>query len=552
MKRLCVPFWEEVRRLLTESCERHEEVENFLRDVDDQISCKIGLSEVNEELRGHIEDKAELYMEYGLEEKEAYRRSIRDMGAADVVGLELNRQHRLRTATPLLVLVLALCVLGLAGEVLRNGLEFSLFGAIWAVRDYFYYVWGLLVLFLVTRFGYPILLKHTKAVCVTFLSVLLFLGILYFFQEMILDWAAGSDTTDISLAIYPEPEKLIWHLCGSGVYAAVLQLAVPVGAVILYRRRAHFVKALVFLFCYQAAGIVLAKGTFFGERTFLPLLILFFGCLGTVCYLLVKGWTNAPKIPGTAAALTGLFVLLLCWAVPQWGRVKENLQLFLYPETQASVTSAWDDSYNNVLIRELLGRIRPFGEIQLSEEELIRYGTSQWYYEDGEGNWGGTNSDEDEKDFEEYVEYRMQWLQNPELRQILPQYYMENYRISWWDLRYGWVPALALTILILALPAAALWTAFRIRSRLGQLTAFSCSLVFCLQTVFYLTENLGFQFGAFVALPFVSEGKISIIVSAVLAGLILSAYRYDVVLSEKTAISSDSGRLADRRKRIPV
>ena len=471
MKRLCVPFWEEVRRLLTESCERHEEVENFLRDVDDQISCKIGLSEVNEELRGHIEDKAELYMEYGLEEKEAYRRSIRDMGAADVVGLELNRQHRLRTATPLLVLVLALCVLGLAGEVLRNGLEFSLFGAIWAVRDYFYYVWGLLVLFLVTRFGYPILLKHTKAVCVTFLSVLLFLGILYFFQEMILDWAAGSDTTDISLAIYPEPEKLIWHLCGSGVYAA---------------------------------------------------------------------------------ALTGLFVLLLCWAVPQWGRVKENLQLFLYPETQASVTSAWDDSYNNVLIRELLGRIRPFGEIQLSEEELIRYGTSQWYYEDGEGNWGGTNSDEDEKDFEEYVEYRMQWLQNPELRQILPQYYMENYRISWWALRYGWVPALALTILILALPAAALWTAFRIRSRLGQLTAFSCSLVFCLQTVFYLTENLGFQFGAFVALPFVSEGKISIIVSAVLAGLILSAYRYDVVLSEKTAISSDSGRSADRRKRIPV
>lgn len=537
--------------MLTESCERHEEVENFLRDVDDQISCKIGLSEVNEELRGHIEDKAELYMEYGLEEKEAYRRSIRDMGAADVVGLELNRQHRLRTAMPLLVLVLALCVLGLAGEVLRNGLEFSLFGAIWAVRDYFYYVWGLLVLFLVTRFGYPILLKHTKAVCVTFLSVLLILGILYFFQEMILDWAAGIYMLDTGMVIFPY--QVIGRLFNSVVYWAVLELAIPVGAVILYRRRAHFVKALVFLFCYQAAGIVLAKGTFFGERTFLPLLILFCGCLGTICYLLAKGWTNAPKIPGTVAALAGFCVLLLCWAVPQWGRVKENLQLFLHPETQASVTSAWDDSYNNVLIRELLGRIRPFGEIQLSEEEFIRYGTSQWYYEDGKGNWKrGTDPDENEKDFEFHVEYRMQFLKEPELRQILPQYYMENYRISWWALRYGWVPALALTILVLALPAAALWTAFRIRNRLGQLTAFSCSLVFCLQTAFYLTENLGFQFGDFVNLPFVSEGKISMTVSAVLAGLILSVYRYDVVLSEKTAISSDSGRSADRRKRIPV
>lgn len=536
--------------MLTEACETNEAVENFLKDVDDQISCKIGLSEVNAELRGHIEDKAELYMEYGLEEKEAYRRSIRDMGAADVVGLELNRQHRLRTAMPLLAVILALCVLGLAGEVLRNGLEVSLFGVIWAVREYFYFAWGLLVLFLVTRFGYPILLKHTKTVCVAFLSALLLLGVLYFFREVILDWVEEIYTLDTSLVIFPY--QVIGRLFNSVVYSAVLKLAVPVGAVILYRRRNQFVRALVFLFCYQAAGIALAKGTFFGERTFLPLLILFCGCLGTVCYLLAKGWTNAPKVRGTAAAQAGFCVLLLCWAVTQWGMIKENLQLFLYPEAQASVTSAWDDSYNNVLMRDLLDRVRPFGEIQLSKEELIRYGTSQWYYEDGEGKWGGTDLNEDEKDFKEYVEYRMQFLKEPELRQILPQYYMENYRISWWALRYGWVAALALTILVLALPSVAMWTAFRIRSRLGQLTAFSASLVFCLQTVFYLTENLGFQFGAFVDLPFVSEGKISITVSAVLAGLILSAYRYDVVLSEKTAISSDSGRSADRRKRIPV
>ena len=64
--------------------ETYEAVENFLKDVDEQISCKIGLDSVNRELRGHIEDKAALYMEYGVEEKEAYRRSVRDMGAADV------------------------------------------------------------------------------------------------------------------------------------------------------------------------------------------------------------------------------------------------------------------------------------------------------------------------------------------------------------------------------------------------------------------------------------------------------------------------------------
>ena len=61
--------------------ERFERVENYLKDVDEQISCKIGLDSVNRELRGHIEDKAAFYMEYGVEEKEAYRRSVRDMGA---------------------------------------------------------------------------------------------------------------------------------------------------------------------------------------------------------------------------------------------------------------------------------------------------------------------------------------------------------------------------------------------------------------------------------------------------------------------------------------
>ena len=84
-----------------------------------------------------------------------------------------------------------------------------------------------------------------------------------------------------------------------------------------------------------------------------------------------------------------------------------------------------------------------------------------------------------------------------------------------------------------ALPAAAFSAAFRIRNRLGRLTAFAGSLALTLQTLFYYLGNLGFQFGSFSNLPFVAEGKISLTGSAVLAGLILSAYRFDTVLEEK-------------------
>ena len=157
----------------SESCAA---VDNFLRDVDEQISCKTGLDSVNRELRGHIEEKAELYMEYGVEEKEAYRRAVRDMGAPDVVGMELNKHHRLRTAVPLLAVILLLMAVGVTGEVLRDGIEWSLYDILREISDKRYYLWGLLVLFVVMRFGYPFLLKHTKGICILFLGICLFLA----------------------------------------------------------------------------------------------------------------------------------------------------------------------------------------------------------------------------------------------------------------------------------------------------------------------------------------------------------------------------------------
>ena len=166
-------------------------VEAYLKDVDDQISCKLGLSSVNEELRGHIEDKTALYMEYGLDKEEACRRAVRDMGAPDVVGMELNKRRRLRTAKPLLFVVLALMAVGLTGELLRSAAGRSMSDIILEAAGQRYYLWGLLVLFLVARFGYPFLLRHTKGVCVLFLAVCAFFGGLYLSLKVCPGWVTG-------------------------------------------------------------------------------------------------------------------------------------------------------------------------------------------------------------------------------------------------------------------------------------------------------------------------------------------------------------------------
>ena len=530
-------------------------VEAYLKDVDDQISCKLGLSSVNEELRGHIEDKTALYMEYGLDREEACRRAVRDMGAPDVVGMELNKRRRLRTAKPLLFVVLALMAVGLTGELLRSAAGRSMSDIILEAAGQRYYLWGLLVLFLVARFGYPFLLRHTKGVCVFFLAVCAFFGGLYLSLKVCPGWVDrlyAYTATRLPGMLF----HIFISLFRTTLFLGIIQLAVPVGAVLLYRKRNQYFRGIFFFCLFQALMILLGKGNFLQERSYIPILILLSSCLGTALYLLRKGWCSVKKSQGAAAALAGFCILLIFWAAPQWSRIRGNLEVCVNPGSRASVTDAWDDSYNNVLIRELLGRARAFGQIELTEEELVRYGTSQWYYEDGDGNWNN-GSETSVRPFEEHVAYRMQFLEEPDLREILPQSYMENYRISWWALRYGWVPALFLTVLVLALPAAALWTAFRIRNRLGRLTAFSGALVFSVQTVFYLVENFGFQFGAFSNLPFVAEGLVSITGSAVLAGLILSAYRFDTVIEESEVpvtsgyhpASSDSGTPADKHRK---
>ena len=524
--------------------ESFERVENYLKDVDEQISCKIGLDSVNRELRGHIEDKAAFYMEYGVEEKEAYRRSVRDMGAPDVVGMELNKRHRLRIAKPLLVLILVLMAVGAAGELLRDGMEWNLSGILFEISDKRHYLWGLLVLFLVMRFGYPFLLKHARGMCVIFIAVCVCLGGLYLSFTFFPGWLEYAYKTE---KLPGTVSGTIWTLTSSTIFLGVVQIGILVGTVIFYRKRNQYFKGIVLLFLYQAAGILLAAGRYWGERTYIPILVLLLSCLGVSLYFLKKGWTNVGKGKGAAAAFAGFLILLILWAAPQWNRVKESWQVFLAPGERASVTDAWDDAYNNVLIRELLPHARPFGEIQLTEEEMLRYGTSQWYYEDGEGVWHGEEEPAgDTADFERHVEYEMQFLEEPSLRNILPQNYLGNYRVSWWILRYGWVPALFLTALVLALPILALGTAFCIKNRLGRAVAFSGGLVFTVQTMIYLIENFGFQFGAFSNFPFVSEGIVSITGSAVLAGMILSAYRFDIVIDER---EQEHG-LKDARQRL--
>ena len=141
-----------------------DKIDLFLETVDEQIACKLCHEKINDELRGHIEDKAEDYRSYGLSEEEALGRAIRDMGEPDVIGMELNRQHQVRTPWPVLGIIGLLLVIGLAELVMFEGGWSSLSDLAYSLSDGNYYIWGLGLLLLVIYQGYPFLLKHAGMV----------------------------------------------------------------------------------------------------------------------------------------------------------------------------------------------------------------------------------------------------------------------------------------------------------------------------------------------------------------------------------------------------
>lgn len=494
--------------------EQQERLNHFLEDVDEQIAYKPIHAAVNEELRAHVEDKAEVYMEYGIDEDEAYEKAIRDMGDASVIGIQMNELHHLRIAKPLLAAILILTALAAAG----NRQQYGGFGG----SQNTCILWGLLVLVLSMWYGYPLLLKHAGKLTVLFTA----LGGFY----MLIHSEAGRRLFENVMISSPVTLFNPCRVFSPTVIFLIFQTAVPVMAVLLYHGRHRWLTALsaagaflVFLLWVNSSQFVLKT------YTYTSILALLVSGLGIMLYMIGKGYANIDKRKGFLSI--GIFFLsaLLLWAFPQKKMISESLDLFFRPQEYAY--NAWTDSYNDVLVQELLKRSKWVGEPKLSREELIGYRTSEWYYKNGPGEWSGAA-----QTLKEYAEYKMQYQEadfSILLDDVVPQSYGKNYWIFRWFMKYGRIPAGILLLVVFSMYGLLFATTFQIRNRLGRLAALGGSLALSVQGLLYILGNFGHRFGMFGNLPFVSEGFISITGSAVLAGLVLSAYRFDTVVTEK-------------------
>lgn len=87
--------------------------DEYLKAVAEQIRVKRIRQTLTDELRDHMELQKADFMEDGLSEEEAGRRTIEEMGDALLVGGELDRVHRPAPQWKGILLALLLMLLGI-------------------------------------------------------------------------------------------------------------------------------------------------------------------------------------------------------------------------------------------------------------------------------------------------------------------------------------------------------------------------------------------------------------------------------------------------------
>lgn len=309
------------------------------------------------------------------------------------------------------------------------------------------------------------------------------------------------------------------------VWIRKILLLGPVLVVALYRLRANAGRAMAAAVLVPGAAVLLHFHLHFD--VILPAMAVFlFSLTGTLLFMIHRNVFGGSRRTLYVFAMAGsLCIIGLFSALPFQ---QTSFQKFTAPGNHAS--SVWDDSYNGILIQDLLSRAPLIGGISMTQSEMMDYGTGEWYF--------GQAEDQSEYQLQERVKLgtlrRNPYLHYDEssvtLWDILPQHYYSNYLVAVVILLYGWLPGILLLTVMAAFYALIFSCVLRTRGALASSVPFYCGLCLLFQSLLYVLGNFGYQYAAFTNLPLVSEGKLSIMANMLLLGFIFSAYRYDPVL----------------------
>lgn len=200
--------------------------DEYLSVLVEQIRCTRARKTVEEEIRSHIEDQKNDYIEKGMLSEEAEREAVRQMGDPVETGNALNKIHKPKMAWDMVALVLFLSVAGLVVQIFYNGIAPTAYPE----KSIIYMFAGFGIMMVICLLDYSWIGKHGR-ILYFILSVFLFFrmigicaGIHYYDGEMI------RNTEALGLLIIPLYGAVLFQYRGGGYGTCLkcLLIAIPV------------------------------------------------------------------------------------------------------------------------------------------------------------------------------------------------------------------------------------------------------------------------------------------------------------------------------------
>lgn len=438
----------------------------FLDSVCEQIKYKPIRENIAEELKNHIEDAKEGYMQEGLEEQIAEEKAIEQMGEAQEIGKKLNKIHRPKLDWKLvLILIILLCFSGLVVFIKsRNDIE--LFGVEGESIKKFvrFVIIGMTVSILIYFVNYTKIRKYSNLLyLLATLSIWWALLFGYFVNGIPYVYVTNSITFSPAVVAIP-----LYIIAFVG-FINDLNKKSKLDAIILkytnIKVNIKFAKVIVlsivslgFLALIPSIASVLILGS-----TYL--------ILGTVKLLQAKGnkVKNIAKLWGTVIIVgVCLLIFMLGTSRFRWDR----LAVVINPESDPK-GGGWFASNRKTIIQSA----KIFGE--------------------AENTSGAIDLFDEGTDFA--------------FISVLAH--------------YGWMLSIGIVLAIIALSIKLISNATKIKDTYGKLLIIGISSMFILQSIFNILMNLNLWIEAHFNLPFVSYGGGNLIINMMSLSLILAIYR---------------------------
>ena len=142
----------------------NSQVEKYIDEVCSLVKNKKVHESIRIELRGHIEELISDYIDVGIDEPEAIKKAVAQMGSAEIVGHDLNKVHKARpdwmlisiSSIFILIGILTMSHISKGGLLLRAGYDNIL------SRTIVYGVSGVVITFILLKFHYGSLKKYSR------------------------------------------------------------------------------------------------------------------------------------------------------------------------------------------------------------------------------------------------------------------------------------------------------------------------------------------------------------------------------------------------------